>query len=299
MRKYLYLLLVALAMFALTGCSLSGDDDKNSGPVTVNPPADAAAFNGATISFNPSIGFTSNGTVNEFTYVNNLNDESLFPKSDSGALTGSFTYSVIDSSKRKIDFVFADTTKNFSIELKGFLGVGRLITNFLVTKVGDSSNTVYPTTIVSGSLNGAETSTSTSTSTNTSTSTDATGGQAATTPELLQGKVVDLTFADAPTYSATPKVPTSFPYKNGDIVKFSFSSSSDLMIGNDYRNLGKPRKYAGSPEYVWYDATYKINYCVTLKEDGTLYKINVRSESYTYSTDDTHSGYYGMFYIPI
>jgi len=277
-------------LLGFTGCSLSGDDDGDSGPTVVNPPANAAAFNGVSISFNPTISFNSNGTVHEFSYSNNLSDSSLFPSTNGTALTGSYTYSVVEGSRRRIDFVFADTTKNFSIELQSFIGFGRLITGFIVRKVGDAANTAYTAQVANGSLQGAESTTGGETQT---------GGEQTTTPAGLVGKVFDLTFAEAPVYSPTPKVPSGFPYKEGDVLKFTFSSSNILTVGDDYRSLGTPRKYEGSPEYVWYDSVHKLNYCVLLKEDGTLYKIKVRADSYVYSDDDQHASYFGMFYIPV
>jgi hypothetical protein len=31
-----------------------------------------------------------------------------------------------------------------------------------------------------------------------------------------------------------------------------------LTLGEDYRSIGMPKKYAGSPEIVWYDQVNKI-----------------------------------------
>ncbi len=297
MKKIIFALMIVMGLFSLTGCNLFGGDDDDVSPVVVavNPPANAAAFNGVKLSFNPTIDFTSNGTVNEFSYSNNANDSSLFPNTSNTVLTGSYTYSVVDSTSRRLDFTFADSTKNFSIELKGFTGIGRAISAFQVTKVGDTSNTSFQGQVLVGSLTGAESTTAVDTpSTQTGTST---GGESTTTPTSLQGKVIDLTFADAPVFTSTPKVPAGFPYKDGNILKFTFSSSSILTLGEDYRSIGLPKKYAGSPEIVWYDQVNKLNFCVTLKDDGTLYKVNVRAEPYKYSTDDRDASYYGMFYV--
>ncbi len=279
-------------LLGLSGCSLSDDDDSGTGLVAVNPPADAAAFNGVKISFNPTISFTSNGTSNEFSYFNNSGDSSIFPSADKSSLTGSYTYSVIEGARRKIDFVFPDAARNFSIELNGFFGVGKVVAGFAVTKVGDTSNTAYTAQIVSGSLQGSESATTASGGSQTT-------GEQVSTPAALVGKVFDLTFAEAPVFSPTPKVPAGFPYKDGNVLKFTFSSSNILTVGDDYRSVGLPRKYADSPEYVWYDAVNKLNYCVLLKDDGTLYKIKVRADTYVYSSDDLHASYYGMFYIPV
>lgn len=295
MKKLIFALMIVMGLVSLTGCSLFGDDDDTSPIVTaVNPPASAAAFNGVKLSFNPTISFSSDGTVNDFSYSNNANDSSLFPTTGNTALTGKFTYSTVDSKRRRLDFAFTDSTKDFSIELNGFTGIGRAISAVQITKVGDTSNTAFQGQVIEGSLTGAEATAAVETPTTQETGT---GGESTTTPASLQGKVIDLTFADAPVFTSTPKVPAGFPFKDGDILKFTFSSSSILTLGEDYRSIGLPKKYAGSPEIVWYDQVNKINFCVTLKEDGTLYKVNVRADTYKYSTDDTDASYYGMFYV--
>lgn len=201
MKNIFMLFLVLLATSLVVGCNPFGndDDDTYTGPVTVNAPANAAAFNGVKLNINPTITFASDGTTNTFTYVNNSGDSSAFPDAAGATLSGTFTYTPDATVKNKgvIAFIFADTSKNFSLNLMNFSGFSTGITSLEATKVGDSSGAVYKVQVAEGTLAPVPAATSTSTGTSTGTSTDtgtgtSTGGTDTTIPTSMQGKVMDL-----------------------------------------------------------------------------------------------------------
>lgn len=291
MKKLLIMAFALVLTLTLVGCNPFGnddDDDNYTGPVAVNAPANAAAFNGVKMSFNPTITFSSDGTTHTFTYVNNSTDTgtSIFPDAAGATLSGTYSYTADATDKRKgvIAFTFTDTSKNFSLELMSFTGFSTAITGLEIKKVGDSSNNIFKVQVLEGTLAPQPASTSTGTGTGTGTST---GGTDATTPDSLKGQVKNLTFG----YKAQT-VPTGFPYNNDDVVVFTFSSSSLLMIGsNPSRDLGTPKKYPGSEEIVWFDSQYNLFYALSLKTDGTLNEINVYSDP-----SKTPVSFYGQFY---
>lgn len=280
MRKLLPLFLFMVSLLAVVGCNAFGGDDDNdyTGPVAVNAPANAKAFDGVKLSFNPTITFASDGTTNTFTYINNDGDtgNSIFPDAVTAPLSGTYTYTQSASVKTEgtLDFSFTDdATKNFSLTMKNFSGYASGITGLEITKVDDASSMAYSVQILSGQLapdTANNTGTPTATDTNTSTGTEtSTGGTDTTTPDVLKGKAMTLLFASSKWSSPSP-LPDGFPYKEGDVMKFTFNSDNVLAIGKDgaqSRDLGTPQKYAGSGEIVWFDSEYNIFYALSLVDD--------------------------------
>ncbi|HQB83411.1 MAG TPA: hypothetical protein PLR50_07945 [Candidatus Rifleibacterium sp.] len=253
----------------MTGCSIFGDDDDNSyvGPVAVNAPASAAAFSGVTMSFNPTITLSSDGTTHTFTYQNLAADagQTVFPDAAGATLSGTYSYAPDSSDKAsgQLNFDFAGTDKDFLVTVKNFTGLGNSITSFQVFKVGDTTNTAYPVTIVSGTLAPAP-------------ATQNTGGSGttpATIPDSLKSQVKKLKF-----FAAQQSYPTGFPYKADDVVDFTFSGSGSLFVGSSYRDLGTPVKYPDSEELVWHDSAHGIYYALSFKQDGAFNEINVYSD---------------------
>lgn len=273
MKKFLVMFLFLTVIMAMTGCSLFNDDDDDytGGPVAVNAPASAAAFNGVTISFNPTITLSSDGTTNTFTYENLAADsgQTVFPDAVGITLSGTYSYTPDseDPASGQLDFVFTDTSKNFSITVKNFVGASSSITSFQVVKVGDTTNTSYSVTIVSGTLTPAADKI-------TDQNTGGTGTTPATIPDSLKSKVMSLKF-----FAALTSYPTGFPYQKDDVVEFTFSESSKLFVGsNPSRDLGTPVKYPNSQELVWYDSAHSIYYALSFKPDGAFNEINVYSD---------------------
>ncbi len=103
MKKYLVVFLFLTVVMAMTGCSIFNDDDDDNytGPVALNAPASAAAFNGVTISFNPTITLSSDGTTNTFTYENIAADagQSVFPDAGGNTLSGTYSYTPATTSR--------------------------------------------------------------------------------------------------------------------------------------------------------------------------------------------------------
>ena len=288
MKKFLFVLLVFLSTISIIGCNPFGNDDDDGnyvGPTAVNAPVNAAAFNGVKMSFNPTITFASDGTTNTFTYVNNAEDTGIskFPDAGGATLSGTYTYTqdATDKTIGTLNFIFADAAKNFSLIMKNFTGYANGITGLEITKVGDSSSTAFQVRIVEGALVPEPA----ATSTGTGTSTDTGAGTDVTIPDSLKGQIMDLTYG-----RFGNSVPGGFPYNDGDKVKFTFSSSSILAIGESYRSVGTPKKYSGSEEIVWYDSEYNIYYALSFKQDGSFNEINVYSNPAT-----TPVSFYGQF----
>ena len=270
LKKIFVMFLFLTVVMAMTGCSLFNDDDDNSyvGPVAVNAPASAAAFNGVTMSFNPTITLASDGTTHTFTYQNLAADagQTVFPDAAGATLSGTYSYAPDSSDKAsgQLNFDFAGTDKDFLVTVKNFTGLGNSITSFQVFKVGDTTNTAYPATIVSGILAPAP-------------ATQNTGGNGttpATIPDSLKSQVKKLKF-----FAAQQSYPVGFPYKADDVVDFTFSGSGKLFVGADpSRDLGTPVKYSGSEELVWHDSAHGIYYALSFKQDGAFNEINVYSD---------------------
>ncbi|HPW58265.1 MAG TPA: hypothetical protein PLK58_06475 [Candidatus Rifleibacterium sp.] len=269
MKKIFVMFLFLSVVMAMTGCSIFGDDDDNSyvGPVAVNAPASAAAFSGVTMSFNPTITLSSDGTTHTFTYQNLAADagQTVFPDAAGATLSGTYSYAPDSSDKAsgQLNFDFAGTDKDFLVTVKNFTGLGNSITSFQVFKVGDTTNTAYPVTIVSGTLAPAP-------------ATQNTGGSGttpATIPDSLKSQVKKLKF-----FAAQQSYPTGFPYKADDVVDFTFSGSGSLSVGSSYRDLGTPVKYPDSEELVWHDSAHGIYYALSFKQDGAFNEINVYSD---------------------
>ena len=269
LKKIFVMFLFLSVVMAMTGCSIFGDDDDNSyvGPVAVNAPASAAAFSGVTMSFNPTITLSSDGTTHTFTYQNLAADagQTVFPDAAGATLSGTYSYAPDSSDKAsgQLKFFFADPNKDFSVTVKNFTGLGNSITSFQVFKVGDTTNTAYPVTIVSGTLAPAP-------------ATQNTGGSGttpATIPDSLKSQVKKLKF-----FAAQQSYPTGFPYKADDVVDFTFSGSGSLSVGSSYRDLGTPVKYPDSEELVWHDSAHGIYYALSFKQDGAFNEINVYSD---------------------
>ncbi len=269
LKKIFVMFLFLSVVMAMTGCSIFGDDDDNSyvGPVAVNAPASAAAFSGVTMSFNPTITLSSDGTTHTFTYQNLAADagQTVFPDAAGATLSGTYSYAPDSSDKAsgQLNFDFAGTDKDFLVTVKNFTGLGNSITSFQVFKVGDTTNTAYPVTIVSGTLAPAP-------------ATQNTGGSGttpATIPDSLKSQVKKLKF-----FAAQQSYPTGFPYKADDVVDFTFSGSGSLSVGSSYRDLGTPVKYPDSEELVWHDSAHGIYYALSFKQDGAFNEINVYSD---------------------
>jgi len=91
------------------------------------------------------------------------------------------------------------------------------------------------------------------------------GGNDQTLPAALSSKVMDLTYQN---------VQANSPYANGVVLKFTFSESGKLFLGETYRDIGGFTR-SQSGEYVWFDATNNVAYAASLKQDGSFNEINV------------------------
>jgi hypothetical protein len=103
------------------------------------------------------------------------------------------------------------------------------------------------------------------------------GGGDGSLPAGISSKVFDLTYQNAQAGS---------PFNNGDILKFTFSGSGNLFLGEDYRDIGTST--LTGMEYIWFDAANSRYYAVSLKQDGTLNEINVAGSA-------TGTPWYGQF----
>jgi len=288
-KKFLVIFLFLTVVMVMTGCSIFNDDDDDNytGPVALNAPANAAAFNGVTLSFNPTITLSSDGTTNTFTYENIAADagQSVFPDAAGSTLSGTYSYTPdsTDPASGQLDFVFSDTSKNFSITVKNFVGAGNTITSFQVVKVGDTTNTAYSVSIVSGTLAPAA---DKSTEKTTDQNTGGSGTTPATIPDSLKSQVKNLKF-----FAAQSSYPAGFPYQADDMVEFTFSESSKMFVeSNPSRDLGTPVKYPDSEELVWYDSAHDLYFALSFKQDGAFNEINVSSEP-----GKTPVTFYGQF----
>lgn len=90
------------------------------------------------------------------------------------------------------------------------------------------------------------------------------GGSDGTLPAGISSKVFDLTYQNAQPGS---------PFSNGEVMKFTFSGSGILALGDSYRSIGTST-LTGS-EYIWFDAANSRYFAVSLKPNGSLNEINV------------------------
>lgn len=96
-------------------------------------------------------------------------------------------------------------------------------------------------------------------------------GDSGNLPAGLSSQVMDLVYQNAQANS---------PYSNGATLKFTFSESGQLMLGEDSRSIGLHT--LTGVEYIWTDTAHNLKYAVSLKQDGTLNEINVNSTSGTF-----------------
>lgn len=92
-----------------------------------------------------------------------------------------------------------------------------------------------------------------------------------TVPEGLKGQVVNMKF-DTQDYG---------PYKKGDIVEFTFSSSGILQIKDAIGNtLTLETMVVEGSEFIWEDNDHSKRYAVSLKNDNTeLNEINLLEQT--------------------
>lgn len=90
-------------------------------------------------------------------------------------------------------------------------------------------------------------------------------------PEGIKGQVVNMEFSTA-NYG---------PYKKGDIVEFTFSSSGILVIKDAISNtLTLETMVVEGGEYIWEDNDHSKRYAVSLKNENTeLNEINLLEQS--------------------
>lgn len=100
-------------------------------------------------------------------------------------------------------------------------------------------------------------------------------------PDGLKGQVIDLEFTTAD-YG---------PYKMGDIVEFTFSSSGILVINDAVGNtLTLETVVAEGSEFIWEDNDHSKRYAVSLTSDGELNEINL--------LEQTDNSFLGQFTTP-
>lgn len=106
------------------------------------------------------------------------------------------------------------------------------------------------------------------------------GGGDGVLPAGLSSKMFDLTYQNAQAGS---------PFSNGDTLKFTFSGSGSLMLGDSYRDIGAFT--VSGAEYIWFDAANNVAYAASLKPDGSLNEVNVAGSS-------SGTPWYGQFAEP-
>jgi hypothetical protein len=94
------------------------------------------------------------------------------------------------------------------------------------------------------------------------------GGGGGTLPAGISSKVFNLTYQNAQAGS---------PFSNGDSLKFTFSESGKLFLGEEFRDIGTST--LSGMEYIWFDAANSRYFAVSLKPNGSLNEINVAGSS--------------------
>jgi hypothetical protein len=264
MKKLLQTLLLTVLSLSIIGC---GSDD-GSNPTAPNSMA------GATISFNPTIAFTS---ASAFTYENDDVDSAFVL----GPISGTYTYTRDSDASATITLngpgigdVGVDT---FTFQIRNFRGSATEITSFEIVADGE----VLQVTVSAGVLAAGN---------------PPRGGNSSLPdnedvvavtemPADLIGTFVT-TFAPA---FGEPVNPIS-PYDEGDQVTFEITEDGELIF--DGTTLDAPFFYFGNElEVIWFDGQF--GYSASIAVGGGLNEINF-AEGFDYFDQDTFT-FIGQF----
>ncbi len=253
--KIHYLSALALAGVVALGFSGCGG---GGGSRAINGPAGAASFSGTSISFNPTVTFTSDS---DFNYVNETGDAGSlsFGGTVAEPLTGTYTY-VPDASPRTgtLTLDFTDVTVNegqpLVLNLSNFQGNKNAIKRFrvLITGVGTYTAQVETGTLVPAGGTGP--------------------GDPDDDADVPDGWAGSYHVTYAAANGVTP--PANYPFNDGDTRTAVITSGTNGTLNIDGTTLDDPQEVQGSQEIEWQDSTSGLLYRVSFN-GGALNDINV------------------------